>query len=49
MLVLGAEAVGEIAYLPLFVFLVIQVVRVRLRRRREAKALLGGARSTGSR
>ena len=45
----AAEALGEIAYLPLYVFLAIGVVRGRLRRRERSKALLGAARNTGSR
>lgn len=45
----AAETLGEVAYLPLYAFLAIEFAR-RLRRRREgSKALLGGARSTGSR
>jgi len=45
----AAETLGEIAYLPLYAFLAIEFARERLRRRQRSKALLGGARSKGSR
>ena len=50
-LVLAAEATNELAYLLLIGALAIQYARkwVADRRERRSKALLGGARSTGSR
>ncbi|HEV2789845.1 MAG TPA: hypothetical protein VGV69_00925 [Solirubrobacterales bacterium] len=48
-MMIAAEELGEIAYLPLYVFLAIEFAKGRLRRRRKAKALLGGARNMGSR
>ena len=50
-LLLLANAIGEIVYLPLLVLYSIQQARDYFRRRAEkrSKALLGGARSTGSR
>jgi hypothetical protein len=48
---LGVLFFGEAAYLVFYIFLAgwYAAQRVRLRRRDRSKALLGGARSTGSR
>lgn len=48
---LGVLFFGEAAYLVFYVFLGVlyAVQKLRLRRQKRSKALLGGARSTGSR
>jgi hypothetical protein len=47
-MMLAAETLGEIAYVPLYAFLAIEFVRERLWRRRRSKALPGATRSTGN-
>jgi hypothetical protein len=47
-MMLAAEQLGEIAYLPLYAFLAIEWAKGWRRRRGRSKALPGGARNTGN-